>query len=64
MRARRMEARWDHSAMVRALEIMARQEIGAVPISSTGAWFRLGQRRESTTVPFPEPQQQGRRRRR
>ena len=30
-------ARWDHSAMVRALEIMARHEIRGRPISSTGA---------------------------
>jgi 2-hydroxy-3-oxopropionate reductase len=29
-------ARWDHSAMVRALEIMARHEIGRGPISSSG----------------------------
>jgi 2-hydroxy-3-oxopropionate reductase len=30
-------ARWDHSAMVRALEIMAQHEIGRGPISSSGA---------------------------
>ena len=28
-------ARWDHSAMVRALELMARHEIGQGPVSST-----------------------------
>jgi 2-hydroxy-3-oxopropionate reductase len=30
-------ARWDHSAMVRALEIMAQHEIGRGPPSSSGA---------------------------
>ena len=30
-------ARWDHSAMVRALEIMAQHEIGCGPVSPTGA---------------------------
>jgi 2-hydroxy-3-oxopropionate reductase len=30
-------ARWDHSAMVRALEIMARHEIGRGPLSSSDA---------------------------
>jgi 2-hydroxy-3-oxopropionate reductase len=30
-------ARWDHSAMVRALEIMAQHEIGRGPISLSGA---------------------------
>jgi len=29
-------ARWDHSAMVRALEIMAQHEIGRGPPSSSG----------------------------